>query len=75
MNIQELAKKIAFNLPKNFKSYKYDLFYRDYDGVVELLGLVDDPNYDMKDFVGKEMFFPKKWVTLKILNPEMEVKV
>lgn len=74
MNIRELAKKIAIEnkLPK---SYKYDLFYRDYDDVVELIGLVDDPNYDMKDFDGKEMLFPKKWVTLTTLDSQMEVRV
>lgn len=74
MNIQELAKKIAIS-QKLPKAYKYDLTYRDYDDMVELIALVDDPNYDMKNFEGREMLFPKRWVTLETLDPEMEVKV
>jgi hypothetical protein len=75
MNIQEIAKKIASTLPKFTKAYKYDLVYRDYDDMVELIGLVDDPNYDMKDFQGREMLFPKRWVTLSVLDSQTEVKV
>jgi hypothetical protein len=74
MNFQELAKKIAIT-QKLPKAYKYDLFYRDFDDMVELVGLVDDPNYDMKDFVGREMLFPKRWLTIEVLDPNMEVKV
>jgi hypothetical protein len=74
MNTQELAKKIAIS-QKLSKAYKYDLVYRDYDDMVELIALVDDPNYDMKNFEGREMLFPKRWVTLETLDPEMEVKV
>jgi|TARA_R110000868_G_scaffold112135_2_gene302210 hypothetical protein len=74
MNIRELAKNIASqkNAPK---AYKYDLFLRDFDNKVELLGLVDDPTYDMKDFVGREMLFPRKWVTLRVLDADMKVAV
>lgn len=74
MNTNELAKKIAIT-QKLPKAYKYDLVYRDYDDMVELIALVDDPNYDMKDFEGREMLFPKRWVTIETLFPEMEVKV
>lgn len=74
MNIQELAKKIAIN-QRCVKAYKYDLFYRDFDDMVELIGLVDDPNHNMKDFQGREMLFPKRWVTLNILDSNMKVPV
>jgi hypothetical protein len=74
MNTQELAKKIAIT-QKLPKAYKYDLAYRDYDDMVELIALVDDPNYDMKNFEGREMLFPKRWVTLDTLDPKIEVKV
>ena len=74
MNTQELAKKIAIS-QKLSKAYKYDLVYRDYDDMVELIALVDDPNYDMKNFEGREMLFPKRWVTLDTLDPKIEVKV
>jgi len=74
MNIREIAKKIATekNLPK---AYKYDLFLRDFDDKVELIGMVDDPTYDMKDFVGREMLFPRKWVTLDVLETNMKVNI
>lgn len=74
MNIQKLAKQIAETLGFQ-KAYAYDLFYREYDKMVELVGLVDDPTYDIKDFQGREMLFPKKWVTLEVLDSNYEVKV
>ena len=74
MNIRTLAKTIA--IKENLtKAIKYDLHYRDFDDKVELVGLVDDPNYSMNDFRGREMFFPKKWVTLAVLDPSYKVQV
>lgn len=72
--IQKVAKSIA-EKNKMHRAYKYDLFMRDFDNKVELIGLVDDPNYDMKDFSGREMLFPKKWVTLAVFEPSYEVKL
>lgn len=72
MNIRELAKKLAQE-NKTIQAEKYDLFLRDYDNKVELIGLVQDPNYDMNDFRGREMLFPKRWVTLAVLDAEMTV--
>lgn len=74
MNTYKLAKQIAEALGLT-KAVKYDLFLREYDGLVELVGLVDDPTYDMNDFRGREMLFPKKWVTLEVLDPSYEVAV
>ena len=72
MNTRELAKKLAIanKLPH---AEKYDLFLRDFDNKVELIGLVPDPTHDMKDFVGREMLFPKRWVTLEVFDAEMAV--
>lgn len=72
MKVQEVAKKLAIEnkLPR---AEKYDLFLREFDNMVELLGLVSDPTYDMKDFVGREMLFPKRWVTLGVFDAEMVV--
>ena len=72
MNTQELAKKLAIE-NKVTRAERYDLFLRDFDNVVELVGLVPDPTYDMKDFVGREMLFPKRWITLKTFDAEMAV--
>jgi hypothetical protein len=74
-NIQKVAKQLAESNSKLPKAYKYDLVMRDYDNMVELIGLVDDPTYDIADFRGREMLFPKKWVTLDILETTTEVTV
>jgi hypothetical protein len=72
MNIVELAKRLAVEhrLPR---AERYNLWLREFDNMVELVGLVPDPNYDMKDFIGKEMLFPKRWVTLGVFDAEMKV--
>lgn len=73
MNIRELAKKFAvdFKMPR---AEKYDMVLREYDNMVEVIGLVPDPNYDMRDFEGREMLFPKRWLTIGILDANMQVK-
>jgi len=74
MNIRELAKKIAIE-QKLPRSEKYDLVLREYDRMVELIGLVPDPNYNMRDFEGREMLFPKRWVTLAVFPESTKVNV
>jgi hypothetical protein len=74
MNFKFLAKQTAEKLGL-VKAYSYDFFLREFDGMVELIGLVDDPTLDLKDFQGREMLFPKKWVTLDVLDSNYEVKV
>jgi hypothetical protein len=51
------------------------LFLREFDSKVELVGLVDDPTYDITDFRGREMLFPKKWVTIDVLESSMKVSI
>jgi len=72
MNIRELAKKMAVEhkLPR---ADKYDLFLREFDNKVELIGLVQDPTLDMNDFRGREMLFPKRWVTLAVYDASYKV--
>jgi hypothetical protein len=74
MNTRDIAKKLAVE-NKLFRAEKYDLFLREFDNQVEVVGLVQDPNYDMKDFEGKEMLFPKRWVTLGVFDAETQVTV
>jgi hypothetical protein len=74
MNTSRLAKQIAEKL-KLPRAFKYDLFLRDFDNKVELVGLVEDPNYNMNEFRGREMLFPKKWVALEVLPTSYEVSV
>jgi hypothetical protein len=74
-NITKVAKQLAEANSKLPKAYKYDLAMREFDNKIELIGLVDDPTYDISDFVGREMLFPKKWVTLDVFEPTTRVTV
>lgn len=71
MNTSEIAQKIARQ--KKLFAEKYDLFYREFDDKIELIGYVPDPTYNMKDFEGREMLFPKRWVTLDVLDSDTPV--
>lgn len=71
----KVAKQLAEANSKLPKAYKYDLVMREFDNKIELIGLVDDPTYDISDFVGREMLFPKKWVTLDVFEPNTRVAV
>jgi len=73
--IAKVAKQMAESNSKLPKAYKYDLVMREFDNKVELIGLVDDPTYDIADFSGREMLFPKKWVTLDVFEPTTKVSV
>ena len=74
MNIREIAKKLAIE-NKMPRAERYDLFLREYDNMVEVLGWVQNPNYDMRDFEGREMLFPKRWITIGVLPAETMVNV
>jgi hypothetical protein len=72
MNIREIAKKVAVEhkLPR---AERYDLAYREFDDMVEVLGWMQDPTYDMNDFQGREMLFPKRWVAIGVLSADTQV--
>lgn len=73
MTISEIAEKLTY-IFKFPKAEKYDLYLRDYDDHVEVLGYIPDPNYDINDFVGREMLFPKRWVTLGTVSSQIGVQ-
>jgi hypothetical protein len=74
MNIREVAKKVAVE-HKMPKAEKYDMALRDYDDMVEILGYVQDPTLEMSDFEGREMLFPKRWITIGVLPAETEITI
>lgn len=74
MNLRELAKRLAIE-NKMPRAEKYDMALRDYDNNVEIIGWVQDPNHDMRDFQGREMLFPKRWITIGVLPADTMVKV
>ena len=75
MNTSKLAMQVATENNLKGCAYKYDLFLREYDNKVELLGLVDDPTVNFEDFREREMLIPKKLVTLKVLSAKYKVRV
>ena len=74
MNTRELAKKLAIEY-KMPKADRYDLYLREFDNQVEVLGWVPDPTRDMNEFRGREMLFPKRWLTIGVLPAGTEVNV
>ena len=73
MNLREIAKRLAIE-NKMPRAEKYDMVLREFDNMVEIVGWVQDPNYDMNDFRGREMLFPKRWLTIGVLPAETTVK-
>ena len=63
------------HLYRSLIAEKYDLDVRDYDGKIEVIGYMQDPTADMENFRGREMLFPKRWVTIAVFDPETEVSV
>jgi hypothetical protein len=43
--------------------------------MVEILGWVQDPTREMNEFRGREMLFPKRWVTIGVLPGNIMVGV
>lgn len=74
MNIRDLAKRLAveYKLPR---ADRYDLFLREFDKQVEVLGWMQDPSQNMNDFRGREMLFPKRWVTIGVLPADTIINV
>jgi hypothetical protein len=74
MNLREIAKKVAIE-NKMPRAEKYDMVLREFDDQVEVIGWMQDPTYDMRDFQGREMLFPKRWITIGVLSAETQVRV
>ena len=74
MNTREIAKKLAIEnkLPR---AERYDLFLREFDNMVEVIGWMQDPTSDMRNYQGREMLFPKRWVTIGVLPAETRINV
>ena len=74
MNIREIAKRVAieYRLPR---ADRYDLYLRQYDKMVEVLGWMQDPSADMNDYRGREMLFPKRWITICVLPAGERIRV
>ena len=74
MNTREIAKRIAIEhkLPR---AERYALYLREIDNNVEVIGWMQDPTADIRDYRGREMLFPKRWVTIGVLPAETRINV
>jgi len=74
MNTREIAKSLAvkYRMPR---ADRYDLFLREFDNKVEVIGWMQDPSADMREYEGREMLFPKRWVTIGVLDADTRVSV
>jgi len=73
MNVQEIAANLIDSAKSKYSGYSItdtSIYFREYDNVFEILGLVSDPTVDPNDFRGREILFPKKWVTLNTISLE-----
>lgn len=73
MNVQTLTSQLIEAAKSKYSGYNItdtSIYYREYDKVFEILGLVPDPTVDPNDFRGREILFPKKWVTLNTVSLE-----
>ena len=70
---RELAKRLAIEnkLPR---AERYDLFLREFDNMVEVIGWMQDPTINPREFENREMLIPKRWVTIGVLDGNMGVK-
>jgi hypothetical protein len=66
METSKIAKQFAEanRLPR---ACKYDFFLREFYDMVEVVGLIEDPTLNMTEFNGREMLYPKRWVTLAVV--------
>jgi hypothetical protein len=72
IHFPSVAKNIVMG-KKLKRAFKYDLFVREYDNMVEVVGFVNDPTMNSDDYTGPSALFPKKWVTLDVITKsEME---
>ena len=74
MNIRDLARRLVneYKLPQ---ADRYDLYLREFDNKVEVLGWMRDPNLNFHDYESREMLFPKRWVTIGVIDAEDRVRV
>jgi hypothetical protein len=56
METSKIAKQFAEanRLPR---AYKYDFFLREFDNMVEVVGLIEDPTLNMTEFNGRASFY------------------
>lgn len=73
MTIPELAERIA--IKKNFpKAEKYNMVYREFDNMIEVIGYLEDPGYDLSDLGPNVNWTPKSWLTIGVIPASMEIR-
>ena len=54
---------------------RYELFLREFDNKVEVVGWMQDPTIDDRVFENREMLIPKRWVTIGVIDAEERIRV
>jgi hypothetical protein len=65
---EAVVQQVKAKYSEKYNIYDVQVFHREYDDSYEILGKIDDPTVNMNDFVGREVLFPKKWVTLEVVS-------
>jgi hypothetical protein len=66
---EKIAKKMNFPVAE-----MYNLSYREFDDMIEVIGLVADPNCDVYEYDQLKLEIPKCWVTLGVVPASKEVE-
>ena len=74
MNLRDLTRKVVndYRMPH---ADRYELFLREFDNKVEVVGWMKDPTIDDRVFENREMLIPKRWVTIGVIDAEERIRV
>jgi hypothetical protein len=74
MNLRDLTRKVVndYRMPH---ADRYELFLREFDNKVEVVGWMQDPTIDDRVFENREMLIPKRWVTIGVIDAEERIRV
>ena len=72
MTIQEMAKKVVENFNMKPVAEKYNLSYRAFDRMVEVIAYFDNPNY-ITEAKRENVQPPKGWFTVGVITASLEV--
>ena len=73
ISIKELAKRVvrAYGMPV---AEDYSMVLREFDNMVEIIGLVNDPQADKQEILSEGVKFPKVWITLGTIPANNQVR-
>lgn len=72
VDIKKVAKKVAVSsgMPD---AEDYNMCYRDFDNMIEIIGLMNDPNY-IADAKNEGVLPPKSWLTIGVIPASTKLR-